>query len=233
MSELPPRVDVDLSAPALRDYWQARAQQHTFDTYAGLRLCKFPEDLRVYEHLLWLAAPDTVVELGVFAGGSTLWFRDRLQALAGYGRLTRPPRVIGVDSDLAAARDAISRSINSSGVVLIEGALEDPTTAARVAAQAGDRCMVVEDSAHTFETTTAALHGYARLVPPGGFMVVEDAAVDDDALRLDEWPRGVRPAIDAWLRTSEGRDFTVRRDLELYGVTSNPGGILQRQGTAP
>ena len=54
---LPPPVSVDLHAPALRDYWRERAAQHTDDSYAGVRMSKFPEDLRVYEHLLWLARP--------------------------------------------------------------------------------------------------------------------------------------------------------------------------------
>jgi hypothetical protein len=40
---------------------------------------------------------------------------------------------------------------------------------------------------------------------------------------------GVIPAIDAWLETAEGGEFSRRDDLELYGVTSHPGGYLQRR----
>lgn len=226
---LPPTVQVDLHSPALRDYFRARAEQHTQDFYAGVPLSKFPEDLRVYEHLLWLDAPDTVIELGTQYGGSALWFRDRLAALESYGRIAGAPRVISVDLDLSLARDAMARLDNATGLTLIEGPLEQPAVVDQVAELVGKRCFVVEDSAHTFETTTAALRGYARFVPPGGFMVVEDGCVDDEQLRFDHWPRGVRPALDAWLRTPQGGRFTVRRDLELYGVTCHPGGFLQRR----
>ncbi len=46
-----------------------------------------------------------------------------------------------------------------------------------------------------YDTTRAALEGFARFVPPGGFFVVEDGCVDDEELRFDEWPRGVLPAV--------------------------------------
>jgi cephalosporin hydroxylase len=225
---LPPTVQVDLHSPAMRDYFRARAEQHTQDFYAGVPLSKFPEDLRVYEHLLWLDAPDTVIELGTQFGGSALWFRDRLATLASYGRIANAPRVISVDLDLSLARDAMARLENATSLTLIEGPLEDSAVVDRVAELVGERCFVVEDSAHTFETTMAALRGYARFVPPGGFMVVEDGCVDDEQLRFDHWPRGVRLAIDDWLRTSEGQAFVVRRDLELYGVSCHPSGFLQR-----
>jgi hypothetical protein len=42
---LPPKVDVTLSQGDLREYWLARAAQHIQDTYAGVPLSKFPEDL--------------------------------------------------------------------------------------------------------------------------------------------------------------------------------------------
>lgn len=88
--------------------------------------------------------------------------------------------------------------------------------------------MVVEDTEHTYQTTMAALKGFAQFVPQNGFFIVEDGVVDDDSLRLPEWPRGVRPAIDDWLFTEQGLEFAVRRDLELYGVTCHPSGFLQR-----
>ena len=47
----------------LRSYWLARLRQHTSDTYAGVALSKFPEDLRVYEHLLWASRADAVIEV--------------------------------------------------------------------------------------------------------------------------------------------------------------------------
>ena len=227
---LPPPVAVDLHAPAMRDYWRARADQHVHDTYAGVVMSKFPEDLRVYEHLLWLDAPDTVIELGTNWGGSALWFRDRLAALRAYGRIAREPTVITVDVAQAGPRQTMEACANASGISLVEGDLGDPEVVEMVASLVGQRCLVVEDSAHTYETTRAALEGYARFVPAGGFMVVEDGCVDDEELRLPDWPRGVRPALDEWLASPAGADFTVRRDLELYGTTCHPSGFLQRTG---
>jgi cephalosporin hydroxylase len=224
---LPPSVTADVTG-ALREYWLARAAQHTQDSYAGVPLSKFPEDLRTYEHLLWEAAPDTVIEIGTQAGGSALWFRDRLLDLQRYGRIAAPPRVISIDVDHDAARANLDGTY-AEGIELVTGDIRDAATIAAAAELAGDRCFVIEDSAHEYDTTYAALEHFARFVPAGGFFVVEDGCVDVDALRLDEaWPRGVLPALHAWLDTEPGREFRVRRDLELYGVSCHPEGFLQR-----
>jgi cephalosporin hydroxylase len=83
---------------------------------------------------------------------------------------------------------------------------------------------------HTYETTLVALEGLARFVPRNGYFVVEDGCVDIEEMRLEpDWPRGVLPAIESWLETDEGSHFTVRRDLELYGLSCHPGGFLQRR----
>jgi cephalosporin hydroxylase len=224
---LPPPVTADVTEGALREYWLARAAQHTQDSYAGVPLSKFPEDLRTYEHLLWSGRVDTVIEIGTQAGGSALWFRDRLQIARRYGRISRPPRVISVDVAPPADLDPAW----TDGIALIEGDVRDAATVDEVAAlvDPGARCLVVEDSAHEYDTTYAALEALARFVPPQGFFVVEDGCVDIDPLRLDPaWPRGVLPALHDWLQTPQGRDFRVRRDLELYGVSCHPEGFLQR-----
>ena len=233
-ARLPPSVDADLTSGPMRDYWMARAAQHTQDSYAGVPLSKMPEDLRTYEHLLWLDAPDTIIEIGTQHGASALWFRDRLLALARYGRIDRPPLVVSVDVSQDLARPAVARADPSHGdsIVLLEADVRDPATSDRVAGivPEGARCFVIEDSAHEYDTTLAALHGFSRFVPPGGYFVVEDGCVDVDELRLDDsWPRGVLPALHAWLQTPAGGDFTIRRDLELYGLSCHPQGFLQRR----
>jgi cephalosporin hydroxylase len=214
---LPPRVSLGPS------YWRDRVLQHTRDFYAGVPISKFPEDLRVYEHLLWASRANVVIELGVQYGGSALWFRDRLRGLASYGR--GEPLVIAVDVDLSLAPE------EASGVVFVEGDIRDPKLPGVVASQIpeGARCLVVEDSAHVYETTMAALVGFARFVPVGGFFVVEDGYLDVPEFRFDDsWPRGVLRALDDWIRSPAGAGFEIRRELELYGMTSNPYGYVQR-----
>lgn len=235
-SSLPPTVSADLRGGGLNEYWKARAAQHTQDTYAGVTMSKFPEDLRVYEHLLWLAQPDAVIELGVQFGGSTLWWRDRLDALRRYGH--HGARVVAVELDPQAAVDALGEADPRwhESITLIAGDVRDPDLPAQVRARIGPdaRCLIVEDTAHVYETTWAALEGFHSFVAPGGFFVIEDGCVDDEALRISaDWPRGVRPAIDEWLKTSSGSSFEARRDLELYGVTCHPSGFLQRRARAP
>lgn len=231
----PPAVGADLTGSELRSYWLDRVAQHTRDSYAGVTLCKFPEDLRTYEHLLWDSAPDTVIELGTYYGASALWFRDRLRTLRSYGRIARPPQVITIDLDQSLARSAVAAADPgfADEIELVEGDVTDPALSVRIAGllRPGARCMVIEDSAHRFETTWAALTGYAGFVAAGGYFVVEDGCVDVEEMRPpgEDWPRGVLPALERWLSTPEGAGFEVRRDLEVYGLTCHPRGFLQRR----
>ncbi|MFF7245009.1 CmcI family methyltransferase [Embleya sp. NPDC008237] len=231
VAQLPPTVTADHEATLL-EYRRARGRQHVRDWYAGLRIKKFPEDLRVFEHVMWSSRAQVVVELGTHLGGSALWFRDRLRTQAGYGRVPEAIRVISVDLDqdraaglLRAADPAFEREIT-----LVAGDVTDPRLVDRVAdlIPPGARCLVVEDTLHEYATTTAALRNFAHLVPEGGFFVVEDGIVDDPDLCPPGMPGGVLPAIADWLATEQGGAFTTRRDLELYGVTSHPHGWLQR-----
>ena len=227
---LPAAVHVGLE-DTVRDLFLARARQHTGDWYAGVRLLKFPEDLRTYEHLLWESRADTVIEIGTQAGGSALWFRDRLRTLQSYG-LIDDPRVISIDVDPEPARAGVaSADPGGAGIEIIGGDVTDPGLPERVAelVPTGASCLVVEDSAHVYETTWAALAGFSGFVRPGGFFVVEDGCVDVEELRAQaDWPRGVLPALHDWLATPAGRAFEVREDLELYGISCHPSGFLQR-----
>jgi cephalosporin hydroxylase len=230
---LPPTVEAQFTEGPRREYWRARAAQHTHDSYVGVPLSKFPEDLRTYEHLLWNDSPDMVIEIGTQAGGSALWFRDRLRTLAAYGRIRRAPRVISIDISQAWAREHVTRADPdfAATIELVEADVRDPATVEHVTGLVGDaRCFVVEDSAHEYDTTMASLTGFSRFVPDGGFFVVEDGCVDVEELRVQEdWPRGVLPALHDWLATPAGQAFDVREDLELYGISCHPSGFLQRR----
>ncbi len=230
---MPPKPVKSELRESLGDYWLKRVEQHTGDSYAGLGMSKFPEDLRVYEHLLWESRATAVIEIGTCRGGSTLWFRDRLVAFWRY-RTGPRPFVVSIDLDIDSARRGIAETDPgyADGIALLEADVTDPALPARVEEllPSGARCLVVEDSAHTYETTHAALAGFARFVAPGGFFVVEDGCVDVEEMRLSpDWPRGVLPALHDWLATPAGQEFQVRRDLEVYGISCHPEGFLQRR----
>jgi cephalosporin hydroxylase len=220
----------------VRTYWSARVAQHLHDHYADVPLLKFPEDLRVYEHLLWETRTSVVIEIGTHSGGSALWFRDRLRTLRSYGRIAEPS-VISIDLDITPARTAIAGvDPELADITLIEADVRDDSLPGRVERllPTGATCMVVDDSAHTYESTRAALSGFARFVAAGGFFVVEDGCVDVEEMRVDpDWPRGVIPAIEEFLASSDGRDFVARRDLERYGMTCHVNGYLQRVASPP
>src|SRR5919108_970282 len=148
-----PRIGapLDLDTP-VRDLWRTRLGTLLFDSYAGVPLRKLPEDLRVYEHLLWAGRIDSVIELGTAHGGSALWFRDRMRSFQEHGRCAGS-LVISVDLDLSLARENVQ-----PGIELIEADMRDPTLPERVEAVLphGARRLVVEGGPPTYEGTTAA-----------------------------------------------------------------------------
>ena len=179
---LPPRVVSRLDESVL-SLLRDRLAQHTLDFYAGIPIEKFPEDLRVYEHPLWWTRPEAVVEVGTSSGGSALWFRDRLRTLERYGRIA-DPLVVSTDIDMTRAREWLG--VEPQGIVHLEIDCRSPELTSQVAHALGGRtrCLVIEDSAHVYDTTRASLDHLSKFVDVGG-LVVEDAVVDEEALRID------------------------------------------------
>ena len=225
----PQPVTARVTEGALREYWLARAAQHTTDTYAGVPLFKFPEDLRTYEHLLWADRSDTVIEIGTSAGGSALWFRDRLDERAPLRthraraarrqrrRLARLAREHLAPPILTTSGDQAHRGRHPrSGDVDAVAAL---IPAAPLPRRRGLRAQVRHHDGRA--------PGLRSVRAAGGFFVVEDGCVDVEELRLeDDWPRGVLAALDEWLET---RRAAVRRPARPRAVRH----LMPSRGLSP
>ena len=219
---------------SLGEYYLERIRIHMNDSYAGVRMRKLPEDLRTLEEIIWECRIDVVLEIGLGMGGSALWFRDRLRTLAAYGHIA-DPLVVSVDVRCDPAREALSAAdpAYADSIKLVEGDVCEPDVAEQVRRilPAGARILVVDDSAHMYESTMATLRHFASLVPLNGYVVIEDGHRDLDGMLPAEVPgraHGVVQAISDWLEGEGRENFVQRRDLERYIVTSNPGGWLQR-----
>jgi cephalosporin hydroxylase len=231
-------IETSLAVP-LQEYYLDRIRIHMDETYVGLRMRKFPEDLLVYERILWEQSIGVVLELGTGHGGSALWFRDRLETFSRY-RASGRPLVISVDRDLDVARTLLSQvdPSYSETIKLVESDIRDESLVDAVTRlmPAGARVLVVEDSAHMYDTTMAALTGFAHLVPLSGYFVVEDGHRDYPGMLPADMPskvNGALAAVDDWLRSDQGGDFSIQREMEKYLVTTNPRGWLQRVAESP
>lgn len=202
----------------LKQYWKALLRLHHVEMYKGVRMAKLPTDLRTYEHVIEQTRPEVIVELGAgTSGGSSVWFADRLDIFSGGGRV--------VAVEIAGTPGPESPVHEDKRVTWIEGNLGAKSVISRVKRLTkGKRTMVVEDSAHNYETTLAALQAYSPMVTKGQFFVVEDTIVDDPEVSIFG-DFGVTNGIDMFL--SENDRFLRRTDLDLYGITMHSGGWLE------
>ena len=233
------KVSVNLG-DTFQDYFVSRARQHVYDSYADIPMLKLPESLRVYDHLIWQSNANVVVEIGCLYGGSTLWFRDRLESFSRY-KSHREYLVIAVDSDIGLAKESIAKLGRRAfeSIVFIEHDIRKQGLLDKLLEHLPKmaRPLIVEDSAHTYETTLESLKQIASLVQKGGYFIVEDGYLDGplrEAFKPDELEYngikfgGMTKAITDWLMTSQGQKFKIRDDLEFYGLSGMPNGILER-----
>jgi cephalosporin hydroxylase len=102
------------------------------DSYAGVQMYKFPDDLRVDEHLMWLARPNVVIEIGSYFGGSALWFRDRLRTRDTYGAQPACGSSLSSWMPAALARRSPRRTPTTRLVVRIDGDLAGEAVARKL-----------------------------------------------------------------------------------------------------
>ena len=197
-------------------YEELRFKQVTF---LGVPLAKNPMDLWIYQEIVHETRPEAIVECGTFAGGSALYLAHLLDMIGA------PPQspVITIDIGRYASRAAHPR------IDYRVGSSTDPAIVAGVhATVAGRRTLVILDSDHSAAHVAAELDAYAPLVPPGGYLIVEDTNVNGHPV-LPGYGPGPHEAVDQFLRTPWGQEFSRDLDREKFLFTFNPGGYLRRR----
>lgn len=189
--------------------------------YKGRVCLKSPFDVMLYLRLLQQLRPRSIVEIGTQEGGGALLLADMLCMLGAEARVlsvdVKPPppiddpRIVFLTGNAAALDAALPPALLAS--------LPHPW-------------LVIEDSAHLFETSLAVLKFFDRLLEPGDYIVVEDGIVaflpEAAYARYDNGPNR---AVAQFLR-DHADAYDIDRSLcDFYGgnVTYNPNGWLRRR----
>lgn len=191
---------------------------HFETTWLGRQAIKNPFDAWVYQEIINTTKPTIIIEIGNFAGGSTLFLASIFDAL-GRGK------IIGVDKDHSRVLD-----LNHKRILWITG---DATTSEifdkiqkEISTQ--DKVMIIEDSSHEFKPTLKILELYSKLVSKDCYLIVEDGICREKYI-IDGPKPGPYEATHEFLKNHP--EFIVDKKMEKFFLTYNPDGFLKKVGS--
>ena len=182
--------------------------------FMGVPAAKCPLDLWVYHELIYDLKPDLIIECGTFKGGSAL-FLAAMCDLAGHGR------VVSIDVEEALPRPSHPRLryLTASSIA------PETVEAVKTLSADSERVVVILDSNHRCDHVLEELRAYSRLVPVGGYLIVEDTNLNGHPVTPKFGP-GPMEAVRRFLQETD--DFVIDKTREKFFLTFNPNGYLKR-----
>lgn len=209
------------------DAWHVLATLWSAATWRGRQIVKQQFDLARYFYLLAERRPEIVVETGLQAGGSALFFMDCLEML---GMPDTP--FVGVDLDC----NALDASVLDypHPIAIVKRDCLAPATVATVAEWVGaKRSLIVLDSVHSRAHVAEELRLYAPLCNAGSSLVVEDTDHGGRPI-LAEYGPSAAEAVEEFmapgnLGPSLGFDYDREMEHRFGRFTVSPSGWLVRR----
>jgi len=186
--------------------------------YKGIPCLKSPIDIAIYLQLLFKAQPSTIFEIGSAFGGSALLLRDFSIANGS------DAKVVSIDIKDRNLEDL-------EGIRFLQGDVFDleNTFASHELFCSPRPWLVIEDSAHTLQSTIAALDFFSRHLESGEYLIIEDGVLEDLGWS-EKYDGGPNRAIKEFLQTNPN-DFEIDRSYcDMFGqnMTYNPNGYLRK-----
>lgn len=208
--------------------------------WAGIPSIQLPQDLIVKQELIWECQPNVIVETGVAWAGGLAFYNSMLMLLEMCG-IIQERRVAGIDIEI---RDHTKKILEAHplcrDVLVFEGS--SVTAEAKSFVQdilgniASPKPLFVLDSFHSKDHVLQELELFAPLVPNGGYIIVEDTAIEfhgKNDHRGARWGPGNSPwsAIQQFMKSEAGHCFEVVEDITAKLVlTGMPGGVIRKVG---
>jgi len=224
----------------------AHGYPYHFDWF-GRPIIQFPEDIVVFQEIVWEVKPDLILEVGIARGGSLVLSASMLVMLdlMEDGTVTLLPndrsknrQVIGVDIDIRPHnRRAIEAHPLYPRIKLIEGSSVDDSTIEQVISGVSgyNKILVCLDSNHTHDHVLRELEVYGLLTTPGSYCLVYDTVIDDmpDKMFVErEWGQGNNPKTAVREFVSKHPEFEVNKRIgDKLLMTAAPSGHLYRRVT--
>ena len=208
----PLSANLDLT---LREWVDRYQREVIFENvrYRGVLTWKNVLDLWVYGEIIWETGVDTVIEIGVRHGGTTLWLSDTLRNFRGDAA-----RIIAIDIEAP----AIELPPN---VTFIRGNSIAPEIVSQVRGLcAGRRAMVMADGDHAADHVLEELRLYSPFVADDCYFIAEDGIVD--VMEWKEYTPG--PLVAAHRFVAENDAFIIDRSREKFLLTYAPDGFVKR-----
>ena len=194
-------------------------QRATIDyTWRGINCMKNPFDFALYFKLIWDLRPGTIIEIGSNKGGSALWLADMCRTY------DMPTKIWSIDIEKVT-------EVTDEKVTFLKGdalRLGDVLDPVRLSSMPKP-WLVLEDSAHLYETSIAVLEFFDAYFQPGDYIVVEDGNVDDMG-RSEEFHGGPNRAIKEFfgLHPETYELDTAFCDYWGHNMTWNTNGFWRR-----
>lgn len=211
--------------------WRARriAQEVNTEyenTWFGVRVLQYPNDLMIYQQLINQLRPDLIIETGTDWGGSAVYMATILESVNPEGK------IISIDIDRRHWDESMS-DFNLAGkdkllsrIEFVESDSLAPSCIDNVAKQAKEAktVLVLLDSLHTKKQVLAELKAYSPFVTPGSYIIVNDTHLE--GLAQGDTMAAPLSAVREFLK--ENPSFQVDEELERFNISCAHSGYIKR-----
>lgn len=196
-------------------YYYSKVWAETY--FLGKKVFKCPNDLWIYQEILWETKPDVIIECGTFHGGSALYYAKLFDIMNSNGQ------IITIDVDAMPGMPVHERitylygsSISAEILDKVKGLI-----------QGKEKIMVILDSDHSCDHVLKELELYHGFVTKGCYLVVEDSNINGHPV-YSGFGQGPGPmeAMDEFL--PKHPEFEIDKSKEKFMMSFNPNGYLKR-----
>jgi len=207
-------VSKDKEQKIIDDFHKLFYNSKSFDsTWMGTEIGKYPNDLLIYQDIIYSTKPDVIIECGTDKGGSALFFAN-LFDIIGKGKVI----TIDIDNKNPPQHKRITYFVGSSTSEKIVKKVKEQVQ--------GKKVMVVLDSDHDKGNVLKELNLYNNLVSDECYLVVEDTNINGHPV-YKTFGAGPMEALKEFLKDND--NFEIDKNCGKFLITSNPNGYLKRR----